>query len=135
MRGNYDDAGKLLLRLLVGGLLILHGIHKIITGPGGIEGMVASTGVPGFFGWAVYLGEVLGPVLVLIGFYSRIGGLLILVNMIVAVLIAFGGHVWALNSHGGWIIELEAFYGLCGLAVALLGAGRFSVGGINGKFN
>lgn len=135
MYRNYDDAGKLLLRLLVGGLLILHGIHKIMGGPGGIDAMVASHGFPGFFGWAVYLGEVLGPILVLIGFYSRIGGLLILVNMICAVLLAFGGHVWAVNNNGGWIIELEAFYGLCGLAVALLGAGRFSVGGVTGKLN
>lgn len=135
MNKHYDDAGKLLLRLLVGGLLILHGIHKIMTGPSGIEGMVASTGVPGFFGWAVYLGEVLGPVLVLAGYFTRIGAALILINMIVAVLLAFGGHVWALNQHGGWIIELEAFYGLGGLAIILLGAGRFSVGGAYAKWN
>ncbi|HET7570001.1 MAG TPA: DoxX family protein [Gammaproteobacteria bacterium] len=135
MNRDYEDAGKLLLRLLVGGLLILHGVHKIITGPGGIEHMVAAAGFPGFFGWAVYLGEVLGPILVLAGYYARIGGLLILVNMIVAVLLAYGGHVWAIDQHGGWIIQLEAFYGLGGLAIFLLGAGRFSVGGEYAKWN
>lgn len=135
MNRHYNDAGKLLLRLMVGGMLILHGIHKIINGPGGIEDMVAAAGFPAFFGWAVYIGEVLGPVLVLVGAYARIGGLLILINMIVAVLLAFGGGVWALNSHGGWLIELEAFYGLGGLAIFMLGAGRYSVAGAGGRYN
>ncbi len=135
MSKSFDGAGKLVLRLFVGGLIILHGIHKIIIGPGGIEDMVAATGFPGAFGWAVYLGEVLGPILVLMGYYARIGGLLILINMIVAVLLEFGGHVWTLNSHGGWVIELEACYGLGGLAIMLMGAGRYSIGRAYAKWN
>lgn len=127
MNANLEDYGKLLLRLLVGVLLVLHGIHKIVHGPGGIESLVAAHGLPGVLGWAVYLGEVLGPVLVVLGVFSRAGGLLIFVNLVVAVLLTRGGHVWSLNSSGGWTIELEAFFGLCGLAVAMLGAGRLSL--------
>jgi putative oxidoreductase len=127
MHANYQDAGKLLLRLLVGGMLILHGVHKIFTGPSGIEHMIAAAGYPGAFGWAVYVGEILAPVLVIVGYYTRVGGLLILIDMIVAVLLTRGGHVWALDSHGGWVIQLEAFFGLGGLAIALLGAGRYGL--------
>lgn len=135
MNWKTDDAGKLLLRLLVGGLLILHGLHKVFVGPHEIVGMVAAHHLPGFLGYAVYLGEVLGPLLVIFGFYARIGGLLILCNMIVAVLLAYGVNIFHLNANGGWIIELELFFGLCGLAVALLGAGRYSVAGAGGKWN
>ncbi|HET7307536.1 MAG TPA: DoxX family protein [Gammaproteobacteria bacterium] len=132
---DYEDAGKLLLRLLVGGLLILHGVHKIINGPSEIDSLVASAGFPAFFGGAVYVGEVLAPILVLVGYYTRVGGLLILINLICAVLLTRGGHVWALGPSGGWVIQLEAFFGLGGLAVFLLGAGRFSVGGEYAKWN
>lgn len=127
MYANLEDYGKLLLRLLVGALLLLHGIHKIVHGPGEIEALVAAHGLPGALGWGVYLGEVLGPLLVIFGVFSRIGGLLIFLDLVVAVLATRGGHVWSLNQNGGWTIELEAFYGLCGLAVAMLGAGRLSL--------
>jgi putative oxidoreductase len=135
MNGNTDDLGKLLLRLLVGGLLILHGLHKVFVGPHEIIGMMAAHHLPGFLGYAVYLGEVLGPLLVIFGFYARIGGLLILVDLIVAVLLVHGIDIFHLNANGGWIIELELFYGLGGLAVALLGAGKYSVAGAGGRWN
>ncbi len=135
MNWKTDDAGKLLLRLLVGGLLILHGIHKVFAGPHEIIAMLEASHLPGFLGYGVYLGEVLGPLMVIFGFYARIGGLLILADLIVAVLLVHGVNIFHLNPMGGWIIELELFYGLGGLAVALLGAGRYSVAGAGGKWN
>lgn len=135
MSGHQSDTGKLVLRLLIGVLLLLHGVHKIINGPSGIDGMVAAAGFPAFFGWAVYIGEVFAPALVICGLFSRIGGLLILINMICAVLLAFGLNAWALNANGGWAIELEALYGVGGLVIFLIGAGRFSIGGAQGKYN
>lgn len=135
MNGTTEDAGKLLLRLLVGCLLILHGIHKIIGGPGGIEAMVSAHGWPAAVAYGVYVGEVIGPILVILGIFSRLGALFIAINMAVAVLLAFGMHFLSLNSHGGWAIELEAFYGFGAIAIMLLGAGRYSLGGITGKWN
>jgi len=123
-----EDLGKLLLRLLVGGLLILHGIHKIQAGPAAIEVLVFHHGLPPDVAYGVYLGEVLGPVLMILGLFARVRGLLALANMIIAVWLTRAGAVWALNAQGGWVIELEAFYGLGGLAVALLGAGRYALG-------
>lgn len=127
MRKSLEDAGKLLLRVLVGGLILLHGIHKIIHGAGPEAAMVAAHGLPGVLGWGVYLGEVGGPLLVIAGVFARVGGLLIFLNMVVAVLLTRGGHVWYLTGSGGWSIELHAFYGLCGLAVAALGAGAYAL--------
>lgn len=130
-----DDAGKLILRLLVGGLLILHGFHKILSGPAGVAGMIASLHLPHFFAWGVYIGEVVAPILVILGVYARIGGWIILANMIVAVLATRGIHIFYLNAYGGLGLELEFFYAFGGLAIALMGSGRFSLGGASGKWN
>ena len=43
-----DDAGKLVLRLSVGVLMLLHGIHKLLHGVDGIGGMLAGMGLPAF---------------------------------------------------------------------------------------
>ncbi len=128
MERDLEDIGKLLLRLLVGVLILLHGVHKIGTGVGGIGGLLASHGIPSVFAYAVYLGEVVGPILIILGIWSRIGGLLVFINMVVAVLLVHTGEVLTLTPNGGWALELDAFFGVCGLVVALLGAGTFSFG-------
>jgi len=102
-----EDLGKLLLRLMVGILLILHGVHKIFAGPHEIIEMVSAQHWPAFTAYGVYLGEVLGPLLVIFGFYTRIGGLLILIDLIFAVTLVHGLNIFHLNPMGGSIIELE----------------------------
>jgi len=135
MNWSTDDAGKLLLRLLVGVLMLLHGFHKVITGPGEVASMLAAHGVPGFVAYGVYLGEVVGPVLIILGVYARIGALLVVADMLVALAVTHGLNVFHLNEYGGWQIELELFYGVGGLCIALLGAGAYSAAGKGGKFN
>jgi putative oxidoreductase len=41
----------------------------------------------------------------------------------------------ALNKQGGWALELQGMFLFGALAVAFLGAGRFSVGGTGGRYN
>ncbi len=57
MNWSTDDAGKLLLRVLVGVLLLLHGFHKLITGPGEVASILAAHGMPGFLAYGVYAGQ------------------------------------------------------------------------------
>lgn len=135
MNWSTEDAGKLLLRLLVGVLLLLHGFHKVITGPGGVASMLADHGMPGFLAFGVYLGEVVGPALIILGVYTRAGALLVVANMLVALALTRGLNVMHLNGNGGWDIELELFYGVGALCIAFLGAGAYSAGGKGGKFN
>ena len=49
-----DDAGKLVLRLAVGVLMLLHGIHKLLHGVDGIAGMLAGMGLPAFLAYGNY---------------------------------------------------------------------------------
>ncbi|KRW73470.1 DoxX family protein [Stutzerimonas nitrititolerans] len=130
-----DDMGKLVLRLSVGVLMLLHGIFKLQNGVGGIAGMLGSQGLPGFLAYGVYLGEVVGPVLVIIGLYTRVGAVLIIGNMLVALALAHSQELFSLGSMGGWALELQGMFLFGAVAIALLGAGKYSVGGVSGRYN
>ncbi|WP_312254466.1 DoxX family protein [Stutzerimonas nitrititolerans] len=130
-----DDMGKLVLRLSVGMLMLLHGIFKLQNGVGGIAGMLGSQGLPGFLAYGVYLGEVVGPVLVIIGLYTRVGAVLIIGNMLVALALAHSQELFSLGSMGGWALELQGMFLFGAVAIALLGAGKYSVGGVSGRYN
>jgi len=125
-----DAIGKLVLRLALGGLILFHGVAKILH-PSGAMGMIgdrlAAMGMPGFVAYGVYVGEVLAPLLLILGLYARIGGLLVVVNMIFAVLLVHTSQIFTLGKQGGWALELQGFYLLCGLAVLLLGSGKYAV--------
>lgn len=121
------DAGKLILRLTLGTLILFHGMDKLLHGIGPIHDMVAGRGLPGFLTYGVYLGEVLGPLLLVLGFYARIGAGLIAINMIIALLLVHTGDVLALSPHGGWRLELQGMFLFTALALVLLGPGRFSL--------
>ena len=129
------DLASLILRLLVGGLTLLHGIAKLMVGPAGIVGMVGKTGLPGELGYLVYVGEVIAPILLIIGLWTRPAALLVAINMVVAVGLVHLKDLGQLTKQGGWAVELQAFYLFTALAIALLGAGRFSLGGANGRWN
>jgi putative oxidoreductase len=129
MRTTLDDVGKLILRLTLGGLLILHGIHKIQHGIGGIEDLVTAKGLPGFVAYGVYVGEVLAPALLIVGFLTRFAGLAVAINLGVAVWLAHTGLLGQFSRSGGYALELQALYLLGGLALLFLGGGRFSVDG------
>src|SRR5690606_7470531 len=84
MNSTSDDLGKLLLRLTLGLLMLLHGIAKIIGGPAHILGLVSKIGLPPALGYFVFVGEVLAPLLVIIGLWTRPAALVIAINMVVA---------------------------------------------------
>lgn len=132
---SLDDLGKLVLRLTLGILILLHGISKLLGGVGGIEGMLVAQGLPAFFAWGAYIGEVVAPLLLIFGIYTRLGGLLIVANMVVAIMLAHTKELFTLAGSGGWSLELQGMFLATGLAIALLGAGRYSVGGRGGKWN
>ncbi|MHB1368587.1 MAG: DoxX family protein [Pseudomonadaceae bacterium] len=130
-----EDTGKLVLRLALGVLMLLHGMSKLVNGVDGIVGMVTGLGLPAAIAYGVYLGEVIGPLLVIVGLYTRAGALLIAGNMLFALLLAHRAELFTLAPTGGWALELQAMFLFGAVAVLLLGAGRFSIGGTSGRFN
>jgi putative oxidoreductase len=122
-----DDLGKLLLRLAVGGLMLFHGLHKLFGGVGFISGMLVEKGLPGFIAYGVLIGEVVAPMLIIVGLFTR-PPLMLAFTMIVAWLMVGMGETFALDKVGAWAIESLVYFFIGSLAVAFLGAGRFALG-------
>ena len=122
-----DDLGKLILRLMLGILMLFHGYAKIVKGVSGIETSLIGAGWPAWVAYGVYLGEIIAPLLVIVGFYARLGGLLIVINMIFVIVLSHSHQLYDLNRSGGWALELQGFFLFTGLVVALIGAGRYGV--------
>ncbi len=135
-RSDFDDLGKLVLRVTIGGLMLLHGIHKLRHGIGGIENVVEAKGLPGFVAYGVHVGETVAPLLIVAGFKTRIAALVMGFNMVVAILLRHADHLFALNERtGGWRVELAGLYLFGAAAIFLLGAGRFSVSRGRGRWD
>jgi putative oxidoreductase len=133
MRG--DDLAKFLLRVTLGVLMLFHGVGKIGARADYAPGLVAKVGLPSELGYLVYVGEVVAPILLILGIWTRPAALLVVINMVVAFLLVLSKRFFALGNFGGWALELEGMFFMTALVVALLGAGRFSLGGASGRWN
>jgi putative oxidoreductase len=123
------DAGLLVLRLGLGALLLFHGIFKLTHGVAWIAGPLSGAGLPAWLQYGVYVGEVLAPVLVILGLWARPAALIIAFDMFMAIFLARRADVAKVNPmSGGWAIELELLYLVAALAIALAGSGRFGLG-------
>jgi putative oxidoreductase len=131
MRDNTTraDVGRLVLRVALGVLILLHGIAKMRGGLDPIVGMLQAHGLPGVFAYGAYVGEVLAPLMLLAGFHARIGGVLVAINMLVAIGLAHMGQLGQLNDQGGWALELQGMFLATAIAIACLGPGRYSANG------
>lgn len=124
---NNESLGKLILRVALGCAILLHGIAKLKGGVGPVEGMLQSHGLPAFIAYGAYIGEVLAPIAVIVGWHARIGAAIIAIHMLVAVSLAHMAQLFTLNEQGGWALELQAMYLFSAIAIALFGPGRFSI--------
>ena len=133
---KHENGGKLILRVMIGAMLLLHGIAKAKGGVDWMSGMLAEHHLPGFIRYGVYVGEIVAPILLIVGFFSRPAGLVIAFNMIMAVVLGRSADMFVISERsGGWAIELEMLFALGGLAVYCLGAGKYSVSRGKGKWD
>jgi putative oxidoreductase len=127
-----EDLGKLILRLTTAGLILFHGIDKIIHGVAFMGNALAELHLPGFIAYGVYLGEVVAPLFMIFGLWARFASLVVVVNMIMAILLEAHRNVLVIQRTGAWGLEAEAFYLLTALTVFLVGAGRYALTKDNG---
>lgn len=114
--------------------MLLHGIAKIQGGIDPIEAMVTGAGFPAALSYGVYVGEVVAPILLILGLWTRIAAFVFAFNMVVAIGLAHRGDLVSIGPHGGWAVELAGFYLFASIAIALLGPGRISIGRKTGLF-
>jgi putative oxidoreductase len=122
-----ESTGKLILRVTLGFLILLHGIAKLMHGVDWLDGALTAAGLPTLFKFGVYVGEVVAPLLVIAGYYSRIGAWLIAVNMLFAIGLVHGAELLVLDPQfGSLALEKQYMYMATAIALALIGPGRYA---------
>ena len=123
------DLGLLVLRLALGVILLFHGVAKLLHGVAWIEQPLAGLGLPGALAYGVYLAELVAPVLLVLGMWTRIAAAAVVVDMAMAIVLVLRPRLFAINPMGGgWAIELEALILAVAVALCFAGGGRYRVG-------
>ncbi|GAA5078628.1 putative oxidoreductase [Thermocatellispora tengchongensis] len=126
MRQTAYDVAALVARIVLGVVLLAHGLQKATVGMGRTIDGFEEMGVPlppvsAAFAMIVEIGA---GVLLILGLFTPLAGVLVLVNMLGAFLFVHR-EAGVFVREGGW--ELVAMIGLLGLLLAAGGAGRYSL--------
>lgn len=121
------DIALLVARIGLGSLMLLHGIEKLSGGVVWLEQLLALNGLPAVLAYGVYLGEIVAPLLLIIGLWVRPAAFILLVNMFFAVMLVHANELFTLSPQGAWTVELQALYILGGVCLLIAGGGRFSI--------
>lgn len=124
---DHPHAGRLILRLLLGILMLFHGWFKLTHGVAWIAPILSAHHLPSFLAAGAYIGEVVAPILIILGLFTRLAGLIYSVNMLFAIVLIAGANFWHTTEVGAWALETEILYLIGGVVVMLLGAGKYSI--------
>lgn len=123
-----EDIGKLILRFMLGFLMLLHGYKKYVNGIDGIKVLLMSAGLPEIIAYGAFIGELLIPILIIIGLYTRIASLIYAFTMAMAIYLVYPSHIFELNEKtGGLMIETPLLFLLSAVVLMFIGAGKFSM--------
>ncbi|MBX2922561.1 MAG: DoxX family protein [Chitinophagaceae bacterium] len=121
------NLGLLLLRITTGGLLLFHGVSKLMYGFDFIKGMLAEKGFPQFLWLGVPITEVIAPVLLISGVFTRISGLGISLLMLFTIILVHAAEAFTISQSGGLSIELNLLYLSGGLTLFFTGGGKYAL--------
>lgn len=125
-----EDGGKLVLRLVLGVLILFHGVTKMHYGIGFVGDLLSKAGLPTAIGYLVYVGEVVAPLMIILGIAGRLGALIVVVNMLFALMLVHTSQLFGVDpKNGGYMLELQAMYLFGALSLSMMGMGRFVLGG------
>src|SRR5258708_861330 len=131
-----EDFGKLILRLGVAVLLGFHGFSKLKNGIGWMAGPLHAHHLPMFVGYGVYVAEVIAPVLLILGIFTRPAALVIVFDLLMALFLVVQANAFKLQPQGGALgAEVQFLYIFSALAIAFLGSGRFALSKGKGRWD
>jgi putative oxidoreductase len=120
------DLALLILRVVLGIIMMYHGWPKLTNLGGTIEGF-SGMGIPVPALAAVFamVAEFFGGLLLLLGVFTDIAGLMFAIDMLGAITFVHAKNGFAVNEGGvEWPLALMAM----ALAIALAGPGRYAAG-------
>lgn len=122
-----EDIGKLILRVSISVLMLFHGYAKLSHGVDKIAEGLAKSGFPNFFAYGVYLGEIVLPILIIIGLFTRFAAIGIAITMSFAIYLVYSEKLFMITKMGAPVIELPLLYLLLSLVIFFIGAGKYSL--------
>ena len=131
MKKKNNDLGLLILRISIGFLMLFHGIAKFNIGMNLIQKMLTDIGIPGFISYGVFIGEIVAPVAMIVGFRTRIASIVFAVNCLVIIFLARVPDFFKLDDFGGWALEVIGLYLLGSVALFFTGAGKYAISTIH----
>ncbi|MGY3436979.1 MULTISPECIES: DoxX family protein [unclassified Marinovum] len=123
------SAGLLVARILLATMFIMAGVGKL-GDVAGFAGYMASGGVPGVLAWPVIALEIVGGLALLVGFQTRLAALALGAFSIVAAVLY---HYVPADQMQMTMFMKNIALGGGYLALALIGAGQWSVDAVIGK--
>ena len=124
---NNISAGLLILRVSIGILIMLHGIAKVKKGVSGLERTFENMDLPGALAYLVYVGEIIAPIMLILGWRTKIAAFFVAMTMVVAVWLRHADDIDKLARSGGWAIELPALFFFASVALMITGGGRYAM--------
>ena len=120
------DAALLVLRVVHGIIMLYHGWPKLTNLGGTIEGFTGmGIPLPALAAIFATVAEVVGGLLLLLGAFTDVAGVLIAIDMLGAIIFVHAKNGFAVDKGGfEWPLALLAM----ALALALAGPGRYAVG-------
>ena len=122
-----SNLGILLLRFATGGLMLFHGIAKLTHGHEHIKGLLAEKGLPQFLWLGVPLTEVIAPLLLILGVFTRLSGLGIALVMVFSIFLAHSADAFTITEYGGLATELNLLFLFGGLSLFFIGGGKYAL--------
>ncbi|MBW2936761.1 DoxX family protein [Aureisphaera sp. CAU 1614] len=119
--------GLFLLRASIAFTMLLYGINKLIFGIEYIKDLLDQYGLPTFLSYGVFIGEIIAPILIIIGLRAKLAGLFFGIFCFIAILLDRIPDVLSLNENGGWSIGLIFIYMIFGLSIFFIGAGKYAL--------
>lgn len=119
--------GIALMRIVVGFVFLMHGQQKLFEmGVGNVEGWFGSLGIPApaLAALVVSLVELIGGIALIVGAMTRLFGILLAVDMLVALLVFHRPNGFFMASNG---IELVLVLGAVSLGLVLTGPGALAL--------
>lgn len=120
------DLGLLILRVTVSFMMLLHGVAKL-NEVSGIKSMLEKNGLPIILSYGVYITEIIAPIMMIIGFRTRLFSAVFTFGALFALFLAHSDQILSLSDKGGWAVELLGLYIFSSLALIFTGGGNYSI--------
>lgn len=128
---NQMNYGLLFIRFSIGFPMLVYGISKLRHGIDFIYTLLSNLGLPEFLAYGVYVGEVIAPILLIVGYRTKIAAIAFATNCLTAFLLVQTHQLFRLNTSGGWAAELLFIYFTVSLALVFTGGGKLGISNEN----